>query len=66
MDKSRDYHTKQSNSERKTNTICYHLYVESNITKWIYLQSRNRLTDVENKFLATKGEGSRDELGVWD
>ena len=25
--------------------------------KWTYLQSRNRLTDVENKLVVTKGEG---------
>ena len=32
MDGPRDYHTKQSKSEkRKTNTIWYHLYVESKI-----------------------------------
>jgi len=25
--------------------------------KWIYLQSTNRPTDIENKFMVTKGEG---------
>ena len=24
--------------------------------KWIYLQNRNRVTDVENKLMVTKGE----------
>ena len=24
--------------------------------KWTYLQNRNRLTDIENKFMVTKGE----------
>ena len=33
--------------------------------KWTYLQNRNRLTDIENKFIITKGDG-REELGVWD
>ena len=35
--------------QRKTNII-YHLYVES-LTwhKWIYLQNRNRLTDIESR-----------------
>ena len=32
-------------------------YVESKIlNKWTYLQNRNRLTDIENKLLLTKGE----------
>ena len=32
-----------------------------------YLQSRNRLTGLENKLTVTKGErGRRDKLGVWD
>ena len=44
-------------SQRKIN-ICYHLYVESKIRhKSTYLPSRNRLTDIENKFRVTKGEG---------
>ena len=35
--------------------------------KWTYLQNRNRLTDMENKLMVTKGErGGRDKLGVWD
>ena len=29
-----------------------------------YLQNRNRLTDIENKLMVTKGEGGRDKLGV--
>ena len=41
----------------KTNTIRYHLYVESKIWyKWTYLQNRNRLRDIENKLMVTKGE----------
>ena len=43
--------------KRKTNIIWYHLYVESKIWhKWSYLQNRNRLTDVEDKFMITKRE----------
>ena len=36
--------------------------------KSTYLQNRNRLTDIENKLMVTKGErcGGRDKLGVWD
>ena len=35
--------------------------------KQTYLQNRNRITDVENKLMVTKGEGGgRDKLGDWD
>ena len=40
--------------------------------KWIYLQNINRLTDTENKLMATEvgdggwGEVERDKLGVWN
>ena len=34
------------------------------------MQNRNRLTDIENEPMITKGdnkvEGGRDKLGVWD
>ena len=41
----------------ETNTICYHLYVESKMwQKWIYLQNRNRLRCIENRFVVAKGE----------
>ena len=34
----------------------------------MYMQNRNRLTDMENKLVVTKGKGEkeRDKLGVWD
>ena len=67
MDGSRDYHTKWS--KLKTNIIWYHLYVESEIWyKCTYLQNRNRHTDIENKFMVTKGGRGwgKDKLGVWD
>ena len=34
MDVTRDYHNKWSKSERKTNIIWYHLYVEPKIWKY--------------------------------
>ena len=44
-------------SQTKTNTIWYHLYVEAKIwQKGTYLQKRNRLADIENKLMTTKGE----------
>ena len=32
------------------------------------MRNRNRLTDIENKFMVPKGEreGERDKLGIWD
>ena len=40
-------------SQRKRNTVWYSLFEESkrDDTKWTYLQSRNRLRDLENKLL---------------
>ena len=53
--------------QTKTNTW-YHLHVESKMmNKLIYLQNRNRLTDIENKFIITKGErngGINEEYGI--
>ena len=44
-------------SQRKTNIVCYHLYVESkkfnNVSK---ITKRNRLTDIENKLVVTSTE----------
>ena len=42
---------------RKTNTIWYHLYVESKLWhKWTCLWNRNWLRDTENRLVVTKGE----------
>ena len=67
MDGPRDYHTKWSKSDKDK----YHmilLFVESKKWyKWPYLQKRNRVTDVENKFMVTKGErwgGINWEIGI--
>ena len=34
----------------------------------MYMQNRNRLTDIENQLMVTKGkkEERRDKFGVWD
>ena len=50
--------------QRKTNII-YYSYVEYNFKNWdtwIYLQNRNRLTDIKNKLLVTKGETWQGEI----
>ena len=55
MDEPVGYYTKWNKS--KTNIIWHHLYVESKKWyEWTYLQSTNRLTDIENKLMVTKGE----------
>ena len=44
--------------KRKTNTIWYHLHVESKLWhKWTYLWNRNRIRDIGNTLLVAKGEG---------
>ena len=52
-------------SQRKTNTIWYHLYAESEKWyKWTYLQNRNRLTNLEKNLQLPKGKGGEgDKLG---
>ena len=54
-------------SQRKTKSLWYHLFVGSKISyKWTYWQNRNRLIDVENKLLVTKGKRWGDKLRDWD
>ena len=58
MDEPRDYHTKWSKSERERQ-IAFNITYMWNLKKWCkwtYLQNRNRLRDIENKFTVTKGE----------
>ena len=68
MDGPRDYHTKWSKSDRERQ-MSYDITYMWNLKKWYqwtYLQSRNRVTDVENKLTVTKGERGGDKLGEWD
>ena len=63
MDGPRDHHTKWS----KSNKDKYHMIplicgILKKLYKWTYLQKRNRLTDIENKLMVTKGE--RDRGGI--
>ena len=53
MDGPRDYHTKRSQTKTK---FMYHSYVESKKMIEMNLQNRNRLTDIENTLMATKGK----------
>ena len=52
-------------SQRKRNIIWHPLYLESKKKwyKWTYLQSRHRLTDLENEFLVAGGEGIVKDFG---
>ena len=43
-------------SQTKTNIIWYHLYVESKKMIQMNLFTKQRLTDIENKLMVTKGE----------
>ena len=54
-DEPRGYHTEWTKS--KTNLKWYHLWnLKRKRYKWIYLQNKNRLTELENKLTVTKGE----------
>ena len=53
-----DYHTKWNKSDRERQ-ISYDINYIWNLKKWYkwtYLQNRNRLTDIANKLMVTKGE----------
>ena len=50
-----DYHSKWSKSD-KEGQISYditYMWILKKRYKWTYLQNRNRLTDLENKFMFT-------------
>ena len=58
MDGPRDCHTEWSKSDRErqiSSDIAYMWNLEK-WYKWTYLQNRNRVTDVKNKLMVTKGE----------
>ena len=68
-----DYHTKWSKSDRERQ-ISYditHMWnlIFKNWYKLTYFKNRNRLTDIENKLMVTKGEtwwAGGDKSGAWD
>ena len=69
MDGPRDCHTEWSKSETERQ-IPYNTDYMWNLEKWYrwtYLQSRNRVTDVENKLMVTsggRGGGMNWEIGI--
>ena len=65
MDGPRDYHIKWNKSDRERQ-IWYHLYVKS-LRKGYKCTYKTEIdSDIESKFMVTKGGGERDKLGVWD
>ena len=68
MDGPRDYHTNWSKPDKDKYHMILLIYeLKKKKYKWTHLQNRKRLTNVENKFMVTKGErGGKDKLGVWD
>ena len=59
MDGPRPCSTEWSKSD-KERQISYDIAYMWNLKKgykWTYLQNRNRVTDIENKFMVTEGEG---------
>ena len=57
MDGPRDYHTKWNKSDREwqiSHEITYMLNQKSSSNE--FLQNRNRLIDIESKFMVTKGK----------
>ena len=68
MDRTGDYYTKWSNSERERQ-ILYEIPYMWNLKKWykwIYLQNRNRLTDIENKTYDFQRDKEQDKFGIWN
>ena len=61
-----------SEVNQKEEEITYDITYMQNLKKWykwIYLQNRNTLTELENKLIVTwsGGRGRKDDrLGVWD
>ena len=66
MDGPRDCHTEWAKSERKRQNNAY-MWNSGKWHRWTSLQSRNRVADIENKFMVNKrGREGWDELGNWD
>ena len=57
MDGPRDYHTKWSKSKKeKYHMVSFTCGFLKKWYKWTYLWNRNKLTDLENELMVTKGE----------
>lgn len=62
--------SKISQTEKDKYLMMSHIWTqkEKQTDEWMYIQNRNRLTDIENKLVVTRGESEaeEDKLGVWD
>ena len=65
MNVSREYHTNRSKSEKDIQKVSLICGISKYRYKWTHLQNRNRLTDIENKVMVTKGEKIR-TMGLID
>ena len=65
MDGPREYHSKWSKPVRERQISYDILPICGIFKKWTYFQDRNRVAEIENKFMVTKGERGN-KLGVWD
>ena len=66
MDGARHSHMSEiSQMEKDKCDITYMWYLKKGY-KWTYLQNRNRVTNVINKLMVTRGEGGKDKLGGQD
>ena len=71
MDGHKDCHTEWIKSDRERQIsydITYMWDLKNKWYKWTYSDNGNRLTDLENKLMVTRGEGQggRDRLGFGD
>ena len=60
------YHTRWRKSDRESHYDIIYMWNLKRWSKWTYLQSRNRLRDIETKLWLPKGQGEGIILGVWD
>lgn len=62
--------SKISQTEKDKYIMMSHIWTqkEKQTDEWTYIQNRNRLMDIENKLVVTRGESEaeEDKLGVWD
>ena len=56
MNGPRDCHTEWSKSDKDKYMILLICSILKKVYKWAYLQNRNKVADVENKLIVTKGE----------
>ena len=63
VDGPRDCHTEWSKSERERQVSYDTAYIWNlKWCKWIYLQNRNRVIDVENNLMVSRGGSKGDKL----